>query len=54
MGAEHVEANVDSMLVAGQINDNYEAEEPSMALYLKKAKEEMAKFTSCKVKHTTK
>ena len=34
MGAKQVEAHVDSMLVAGQINGTYDAKDPTMALYL--------------------
>ncbi|XP_022004349.1 uncharacterized protein LOC110901896 [Helianthus annuus] len=51
MGVKHIEALVDSMLVAGQINGQYEAKGDLMALYLNQAKTLLQTFYSYKVHH---
>ena len=51
LGARNLEAHVDSMLVAGQINGSYYAKDATMNLYLEHAKSLMGKFDSCKVIH---
>ncbi|XP_035844030.1 uncharacterized protein LOC118490476 [Helianthus annuus] len=51
MGVRHIEAHVDSMLVAGQINGQYEAKGDIMALYLNQAKTLLQTFYSYKVHH---
>ncbi|MFS7999631.1 putative ribonuclease H [Helianthus anomalus] len=51
MGVKHIEAHVDSMLVAGQINGQYNAKGDIMALYLDQAKTLLQKFYSYKVHH---
>src|ERR1044071_8198016 len=51
MGAQYIEAHVDSMLVANHIDGSYEAREPSMILYLQHTKELMNSFLHCKVTH---
>ncbi|XP_021991940.1 uncharacterized protein LOC110888737 [Helianthus annuus] len=51
MGVRHIEAYVDSMLVAGQINGQYEAKGDIMALYLNQAKTLLQTFYSYKVHH---
>ncbi|XP_035834295.1 uncharacterized protein LOC118482752 [Helianthus annuus] len=51
MGVRHIEAHVDSMLVAGQINGQYEAKSDIMALYLNQAKTLLQTFYSYKVHH---
>ncbi|XP_022014185.1 uncharacterized protein LOC110913669 [Helianthus annuus] len=51
MGVRHIEAHVDSMLVAGQINGQYEAKGDIMALYLSQAKTLLQTFYSYKVHH---
>ncbi|XP_076883453.1 uncharacterized protein LOC143532225 [Bidens hawaiensis] len=51
LGAQHLEAHVDSMLVANQIEGSYDAKDDKMASYLAQAKALMAAFTTCKVKH---
>ncbi|XP_076905963.1 uncharacterized protein LOC143561878 [Bidens hawaiensis] len=51
LGAHHLEAHVDSMLVANQIEGSYDAKDDKMASYLAQAKALMAAFTTCKVKH---
>ncbi|XP_022013788.1 uncharacterized protein LOC110913248 [Helianthus annuus] len=51
MGVWHIEAHVDSMLVAGQINGQYEAKGDIMALYLSQAKTLLQTFYSYKVHH---
>ncbi|XP_076950965.1 uncharacterized protein LOC143624112 [Bidens hawaiensis] len=37
-GAQHVEAHVDSMLIASQVNGSFEAKDEVMASYLEQAK----------------
>ncbi|XP_022031955.1 uncharacterized protein LOC110933020 [Helianthus annuus] len=49
MGVKHIEAHVDSMLVAGQINGQYDAKGDVMALYLDQAKMLLQNFNSYKV-----
>ncbi|KAI3828871.1 hypothetical protein L1987_02981 [Smallanthus sonchifolius] len=51
MGAKHIEARVDSLLVAGQVNGTYDAKEPSMILYLEQVKDLARRFDSCTVIH---
>ncbi|XP_076936624.1 uncharacterized protein LOC143603820 [Bidens hawaiensis] len=51
LGARHLEAHVDSMLVANQIGGSYDAKDDKMASYLAQAKTLMATFATCKVKH---
>ncbi|XP_022040018.1 uncharacterized protein LOC110942553 [Helianthus annuus] len=51
MGVKHIEAHVDSMLVAGQINGQYEAKGDVIALYLGQAKTLLQTFYSYKVHH---
>ncbi|XP_076912542.1 uncharacterized protein LOC143570906 [Bidens hawaiensis] len=51
LGAHHLEAHVDSMLVANQIQGSYDAKEDKMASYLAQVKALMATFSTCKVKH---
>ncbi|XP_076936457.1 uncharacterized protein LOC143603572 [Bidens hawaiensis] len=51
LDVKHLEAHVDSMLIAEQINGSYEAKNEVMAPYLSQAKELILKFLSCKVIH---
>ncbi|XP_021995320.1 uncharacterized protein LOC110892465 [Helianthus annuus] len=51
MGVKHIEVHVDSMLVAGQINGQYDAKGDIMALYLDQAKTLLQSFYSYKVHH---
>ncbi|XP_076883275.1 uncharacterized protein LOC143531995 [Bidens hawaiensis] len=51
LGARHLEAHVDSMLVENQIEGSYDAKYDKMASYLAQAKALMATFVTCKVKH---
>ncbi|XP_076958855.1 uncharacterized protein LOC143634727 [Bidens hawaiensis] len=51
LGAKHLEARGDSMLIAGQINWTYEAKNDVMASYLSQAKDLILQFLSCKVIH---
>ncbi|XP_076901363.1 uncharacterized protein LOC143555742 [Bidens hawaiensis] len=51
LGVKHLEARVDSMLIAGQINGTYEAKYEVMASYLSQAKDLILHFFSCKVIH---
>ncbi|XP_022004491.1 uncharacterized protein LOC110902060 [Helianthus annuus] len=51
VGAKNVEAHVDSLLVANQVNGEYEAREANMIEYLEQVKQIMALFESCKVEH---
>ncbi|XP_076939060.1 uncharacterized protein LOC143607525 [Bidens hawaiensis] len=46
-----MEAQVDSMLMAGQINGTYEAKNDVMASYLSQAKDLILQFSLCKVTH---
>ncbi|XP_076932279.1 uncharacterized protein LOC143597752 [Bidens hawaiensis] len=51
LGVRHLEARVDSMLIARQINGTYEAKYDVMASYFSQAKELILHFASCKVIH---
>ncbi|XP_022004330.1 uncharacterized protein LOC110901874 [Helianthus annuus] len=51
MGARNLEANVDSKLVAGQVNGRYDAEGEAMALYLEQARMLINQFQTFKVNH---
>ncbi|XP_076960351.1 uncharacterized protein LOC143636712 [Bidens hawaiensis] len=51
MGAKHLEAHVDSMLAANQIEGSYDAKDEKMASHLAQAKALMGTFITCKVKH---
>ncbi|XP_076919152.1 uncharacterized protein LOC143579856 [Bidens hawaiensis] len=51
LGVKNLEARVDSMLIAGQINGTYEAKNDVMASYLSQAKDLILQFSSCKVIH---
>ncbi|XP_021996213.1 uncharacterized protein LOC110893410 [Helianthus annuus] len=51
MGAQNLQAHVDSLLVAGQTNGLYDAKGEAMALYLEQAKELIQQFNSFKVVH---
>ncbi|XP_076905550.1 uncharacterized protein LOC143561317 [Bidens hawaiensis] len=51
LGVKHLEARVDSMLIAGQINGTYEAKNDVMASYVSQAKDLMLQFSSCKEFH---
>ncbi|XP_076937533.1 uncharacterized protein LOC143605211 [Bidens hawaiensis] len=49
--ARHLEAHVDSMLVANQIEGSYDAKDDKMVSYFAQAKALMSAFTTFKVKH---
>ncbi|XP_076929449.1 uncharacterized protein LOC143593845 [Bidens hawaiensis] len=51
LGVEHLEARVDSMLIAGQINGTYEAKNEVMASYLSQARFLIRQFTSFNIIH---
>ncbi|XP_021971125.2 uncharacterized protein LOC110866085 [Helianthus annuus] len=51
MGAQNLQAHVDSILIASQINGIYNAKGEVMALYLEQAKELLQRFKSYKVVH---
>ncbi|XP_076944346.1 uncharacterized protein LOC143614943 [Bidens hawaiensis] len=51
LGVKHLEARVDSMLIAGQINGTYEAKNDTMASYLSQAKVLFRQFTSFNIVH---
>ncbi|XP_076950871.1 uncharacterized protein LOC143623986 [Bidens hawaiensis] len=51
LGVKHLEARVDSMLIAGQINGNYEAKNGIMASYLSQAKDLIRQFSSFNIIH---
>ncbi|XP_021996336.1 uncharacterized protein LOC110893539 [Helianthus annuus] len=51
MGAQNLQAHVDSLLIASQINGIYDAKGEVMALYLDQAKELLQRFKSYKVVH---
>ncbi|XP_076908898.1 uncharacterized protein LOC143565958 [Bidens hawaiensis] len=48
LGVKHLEAQVYSMLIAGQINGTYEATNDMMASYLSQEKDLILQFSSCK------
>ncbi|XP_022020027.1 uncharacterized protein LOC110920078 [Helianthus annuus] len=50
-GASSILAHVDSLLVANQVNGEYEAREENMIRYLNKVNSLMSTFDSCKVVH---
>ncbi|XP_076901789.1 uncharacterized protein LOC143556335 [Bidens hawaiensis] len=54
LGVKHLEAQVDSMLIAGQINGTYEGKNDVMDSYLSQAKYLILQFSSCKVIHINK
>ncbi|KAJ0858644.1 putative nucleotidyltransferase, Ribonuclease H [Helianthus annuus] len=51
LGVQHLEAHVDSLLVAGQVRGDYAAKGDIMILYLKQALQLKAKFTSFNIRH---
>ncbi|XP_022003015.1 uncharacterized protein LOC110900433 [Helianthus annuus] len=51
IGAQNLQAHVDSLLIASQINGVYDAKGEVMALYLDQAKELLQQFKSYKVVH---
>ncbi|XP_076922595.1 uncharacterized protein LOC143584415 [Bidens hawaiensis] len=51
LGVKFLEAQVDSMLIVGQLSGTYEVKNNVMASYLFQAKDLMQQFTSCKVVH---
>uniref|UniRef100_A0A251SMQ5 Putative reverse transcriptase domain-containing protein n=1 Tax=Helianthus annuus TaxID=4232 RepID=A0A251SMQ5_HELAN len=51
VGAKNVIAHVDSLLVANQVNGEYEAREANMIEYLEQVKQMMAQFEACRVEH---
>ncbi|XP_076896342.1 uncharacterized protein LOC143549298 [Bidens hawaiensis] len=51
LGVKHLEARVDSMLIAGQINGAYEAKNDIMASYLTQAKDLIRQFSSFNIIH---
>ncbi|XP_022041597.1 uncharacterized protein LOC110944195 [Helianthus annuus] len=51
MGAKNLQAHVDSLLIASQVNGFYDAKGDVMALYLEQAKELLQKFTTYRVVH---
>ncbi|XP_022040750.1 protein NYNRIN-like [Helianthus annuus] len=51
MGARNLEANVDSKLVAEQVNGHYDARGEAMALYLEQARMLISQFQTFKVNH---
>ncbi|XP_076916638.1 uncharacterized protein LOC143576435 [Bidens hawaiensis] len=51
LGVKHLEARVDSMLIAGQINGTYEAKTDVMASYLSQARVLIRQFSSFNIVH---
>ncbi|XP_076906127.1 uncharacterized protein LOC143562104 [Bidens hawaiensis] len=51
LGVKHLEAQVDSMLIAGQINGTYEAKNDVMASYLSQARVLIRQFSSFNIVH---
>ncbi|XP_021996094.1 uncharacterized protein LOC110893290 [Helianthus annuus] len=51
MGAKNLEANVDSKLVAEQVNGHYDAKGEAMALYLEQARLLISQFQTFRVNH---
>ncbi|XP_076934009.1 uncharacterized protein LOC143600115 [Bidens hawaiensis] len=51
LGVKHLEARVDSMLIAGHINRSYQSKNDVMASYLSQEKDIFLQFSSCKVIH---
>ena len=50
LGVDRLQLHSDSQLVVGQVNENYEAREDSMAKYLEKVKELVPAFSSFHIK----
>ncbi|XP_076928754.1 uncharacterized protein LOC143592820 [Bidens hawaiensis] len=51
LGVKYLEARVDSMLIAGQINGTYEAKNGVMASYLTQAKDLIRQFSAFNIIH---
>ncbi|XP_076932819.1 uncharacterized protein LOC143598499 [Bidens hawaiensis] len=51
LGVKHLEARVDTMLIAGQINGTYEAKNDFMAFYLSQARALIRQFSSFNIVH---
>ncbi|XP_021975538.1 uncharacterized protein LOC110870669 [Helianthus annuus] len=51
MGAKNLEANVDSKLVAEQVNGHHDAKREAMALYLEQARALISQFQTFRVNH---
>ncbi|XP_076924079.1 uncharacterized protein LOC143586405 [Bidens hawaiensis] len=51
LGVKHLEARVDSMLIAGQINGTYEAKNDVMASYLSQERVLIRQFSSFNIVH---
>ncbi|XP_076889967.1 uncharacterized protein LOC143540890 [Bidens hawaiensis] len=51
LGVKHLEARVDSMLIAGQINGTYKAKNDVMASYLSQARALIRQFSSFNIVH---
>ncbi|XP_022040129.1 uncharacterized protein LOC110942665 [Helianthus annuus] len=51
LGVQHLEAYVDSLLVAGQVNRDYATKGDIMILYLEQAKQLTSQFTSFNIVH---
>ncbi|XP_022024620.1 uncharacterized protein LOC110924955 [Helianthus annuus] len=51
LGVQHLEAHVDSLLIAGQIRGDYAAKGDIMILYLEQAMQLKSKFTSFNIRH---
>ncbi|XP_076930734.1 uncharacterized protein LOC143595653 [Bidens hawaiensis] len=51
LGVKNLEAQVDSLLIAGQINGTYEAKNEVMASYLSQAKDLIRQFSSFNIVH---
>ncbi|XP_021991948.1 uncharacterized protein LOC110888747 [Helianthus annuus] len=51
LGVQHLEAHVDSLLVAGQIRGDYAAKGDIVILYLEQAMQLKSKFTSFNIRH---
>jgi len=49
LGAKKVQAHVDSLLIANQVNGKYDAMDTSMAKFLEKSKELTKEFISCDI-----
>ena len=51
LAIQHLEAHVDSLLVAGQVRGDYAAKGDIMILYLEQALQLKSKFTSFNIRH---
>ncbi|XP_076887322.1 uncharacterized protein LOC143537433 [Bidens hawaiensis] len=49
--AQRIKAHVDSLLVANQVKEDYEAKDPKMIKYLRKVQELLQSFKKSKVMH---